>query len=225
MNKRFLQLLFLLTATLSMPLHATPLVSPPKPGDEWMIEALPESSRTRLVDGEAKKPLREPNAKGIPLEKNRQASEFREQAALDSEGNVISLKFLTGEFVIERLGDEKHYAIDTLSHTMPGGRPAWNRLNEFQWVSGKNLRGYSTIDGMECRIHSEEPGESQRKSPRLAAISTADGKPIRLETLNGVFRYIWNQTNPPVMPAPAKEELEKFRLEAKRQIQRHNVPR
>jgi hypothetical protein len=210
---------------LAIPVQGAPLVSNPNPGDQWTIERLPESDRTPLPDTEQKTRPKEKPAKGTPLERNRLGNDFREQAALDPDGNILSLRILTGEFVIERLEGGKDFAIDTLSHTMPGGRPVWNRPTEFQWVNGKNLRGYASVDGVECRIHMERPEDSPKRPPRLAAISTADGKPIRLETPTEIRRYVWDRATIPQMPDQARRVLEEFRLEAKRQIQRHNVPR
>lgn len=213
---------FLLT---TMPLHATSIISAPKPGDQWIIEILPESARTPLPSAEPKKRPQNPTEKGTSAERNRMGSDFREQATLEPDGSAGSLRVLTGSYVIAKVEGSEKFALDTLNDDMPGGRPVWNRLSEFSWVGIENRKGVVKVDGVDCHIHVQFEDGKPDRPVLLAAISSTDGRPLRLETPDEIRRYVWSHGSPFAMPSGALEALQEFLQEMKRQIQRHNVPR
>jgi hypothetical protein len=210
---------------LANPVSAAPILSTPKPGDQWTIEILPEADRTATPSADSKKRPKAPATKGTPVERNRLGKDFREQATLNPDGSEAALRVITGSLVIAKVDESEKFALDTLHDEMPGGRPVWNRLTEFSWVGTENRKGRMIVDGVECHIHAEfEEGKSERPI-HLAAISVEDGKPLRLESPYEIRRYVWSRGTPSPMPAAALEVLQEFLAEMKRQIQRHNVPR
>jgi hypothetical protein len=217
--------LLLALSLIAAPLHGSPLVSNLQPGDQWNIEILLESQRIAPVPAQPNKKSKSSIAKGTPIEKNLLGKDFREQAILKSDGSEASRRVLTDSFVIAKVDESGIFALDTLNDEMPGGRPVWNRLTEFSWITVQNRMNRQLVDGIECHIHAEFEDGNSNLPARLAAISTVDGKPLRLETPYEIRRYVWSRVPTPEMPAGAQDALRDFLQEMKRQIQRHNVPR
>lgn len=215
------------------------LVSPPQPGMHWQVELLPEKDRLGWPsDTPERRPAPMAGTATHPLaEENWMGADFRKQVLHEGGKEKLVRYAYSGVILVEQAGG---FVVDTQDGETRGGVLSDRRFSEFGWVRSEGRIGVMQVDGIRCDIYAApwpDPSgalpsgalsgatEDLRRACVLAAISSVDKRPVRLETPIAIKRYRFEKSNDPASLPPgalaAFREYEKALEHAK---QRYQIP-